>query len=205
MRRTLFVTTLLALTLAPALEAQHRGYPDRGRYDDRRGYSDRGRNDRIAVLARELQETANYVYREAARNNRRPSRAEARVLTDLYQLQQQADRFYYEVRDRRPGSSGRDFAALESAFFQTANSLRYIRSRSYIDQGMDRIYSLMTDMSRYYDRGYRQGYSRWDRSRGWDRRGWYEENDRSRYGRERYRDYYKDDDDDRRHGRRDND
>ncbi|HEY9420155.1 MAG TPA: hypothetical protein VIW92_01985 [Thermoanaerobaculia bacterium] len=205
MRRTaLFAaTTLLALSLAPALEAQYRRYPDRDRYDrDRYGY-DRGQSGRIAELAREIDEAATYIYHEAARNNRRPNRAEARVLADLRQLDQRAEQFRYRAAGYSRGASqtSRYFAALEGAFFETAESLRYIEERSYIERGMDRIYTLLNEVSRYYDRGYRSGYDRWDRGRGgWSRSDRYGRDER-RYGQERYRDYYRggyDDDDHRR-------
>lgn len=200
-RTTLFATALLALSLAPALEAQYRGYPDRDRHDrDRYGY-DRGQSGRVSDLAREIDEAATHAYREFARNNRRPDRAEARVLSDLRQLDQRAERFRYEIRDNYRGNDhrrdsrqdSRSFAALEDAFFETAESLRYIENRPYVDRGMDRIYTLLNEVSRSYGRGYRSGYDRWDRGRGWsrsDRHG----RDEHRYGRERYRDYYKDND-----------
>ena len=187
-RTTLFAaTTLLALSLAPALEAQYRGSD---RYDrDRSGY-DRG--GRAADLAREIDEAATYAYREFAQNNRRPDRAEARVLSDLRQLDQRAERFYYEMRDGRRDTrqNSRSFAALEEAFFETAESLRYIEERPYVDRNMDRIYSLLNQVSRSYGAGYRSGYNRWDNNRGWSRSDRYGRDER-RYGRERYRDYYK--------------
>ncbi|HEX6899464.1 MAG TPA: hypothetical protein VF789_07125 [Thermoanaerobaculia bacterium] len=187
---TLFATTaLLALSLASAAQAQYRGYPDRD-YRDRYGY-DRN-NGRVSDLAREIDEVATAAYREFARNNRRPNRAESRVLSDLRELDQRAEQFRYQVRDnRRGGQDSRYFAALESAFFETAESLRYINDRPYVDRGMDRIYTLMNEVSRYYGRGYRSGYDRWDNNRGWSRQDRYGR-DEYRYGRERYRDYYKD-------------
>lgn len=190
-RTTLFATTaLLTLSLAPALQAQ-RGYPDRDR--DRYGY-DRGR---VADIAREIDENASYAYREFARNNRRPNRAEARVLSDLRQLDQRAERFRYEIRDNNRGSrdsrqDAQTFAALEDAFFEAAESLRYINDRPYVDRGMDRIYTLLNEVSRSYGRGYRTGYDRWDRGRGWNRSDGRYGRDERRYGQERYRDYYKD-------------
>ena len=196
MRRTttLFATTaLMALSLASAAQAQYRGYPDRDSRDrDRYGY-DRG-SGRVSELAREIEESATYAYREFARNNRRPDRAEARVLSDLRQLEQRAERFRYEVRDGRrdPRQDSRSFAALEGAFFETAESLRYIDNRPYVDRGMDRIYTLLNEVSRTYGRGYRSGYDRWDRNRGWSRDDDRYGRDERRYGRERYRDYYKD-------------
>lgn len=191
-RTTLFATTaLLALSLASAAQAQYRGYPDRD-YRDRNGYGyDRG-SGRVAELAREIDEVATSAYREFARNNRRPNRDEARVLSDLRQLDQRAEQFRYQVRDnRRGGQDTQYFAALENAFFETAESLRYIQDRPYVDRGMDRIYTLLNEVSRSYGRGYRGGYDRWNDNRGWSRQNRY---DREEYrsGRERYRDYYKD-------------
>jgi hypothetical protein len=195
-RTTMIATALFALSLAPALQAQW-GYRDQDRYR-----YDGQRTERIAVLAHELEEVAASIYREAARNNRRPNRAEARVLADLRDLNAQASRFHDRVegagyRGYRQGShpTARDFAALEDAFFETADSLRYIQRRSYIDRGMDRIHGLMSELSRYYGRGSRDryGYDRWDRGR----QGRYEDRyDRGRHDRDWYKDHGDDDDDD---------
>jgi hypothetical protein len=194
-RTTLFATTaLMALSLASAAQAQYRGYPDRDYRDrDRYGHDRYDRGGRLADLAREIDEAATYAYREFAQNNRRPDRAEARVLSDLRELDRRAEQFRYEVRDGRRDSrqDSRSFAALEDAFFETAESLRYIQDRPYVDRGMDRIYTLLNEVSRSYGRGYRGGYDRWDRNRGWSRQDRYGR-DEHRYGRERYRDYYKD-------------
>ena len=193
MRRTttLFATTaLMALSLASAAQAQYRGYPDRDNRDrGRYGYDSGGR---LTDLAREIDENATYAYREFAQNNRRPNRAEARVLSDLRELDRRAEQFRYELRDGRRDSrqDSRSFAALEDAFFETAESLRYINDRPYVDRGMDRIYTLLNELSRSYGRGYRSGYDRWDNNRGWSRQDRYGRDER-RYGRERYRDYYK--------------
>jgi hypothetical protein len=183
-RITVLTACLLALALAPALQAQMRGYPPPDTY--RNPYPDSGRWNRIAALANELEDTATYIHREFERNNRRPNRAEARVAADLHELNAQAARLRAQIegygyqdgygyrdrygnrdgygyrQDRRYGRD--DFARLEEAFFDLSDSLRYIRPRPYVDRGMDRIYELMNALGRYYGRsGYGQGYSGRDR------------------------------------------
>jgi hypothetical protein len=186
MRRTTVTTALLlALSLAPALQAQYRdnrgGYPDQDRYRNDSRY---GRGQRIDAVADEIADVAYSIRREYERNNRRPDRDEARVLYALRELDNRAHRFQTQTDDRGYGSrqnrTNDEFAALENAYFDLAESLRYISARPYVDRGMDRISSLMRDASRYYGRDGRG--SRYDRyGRGGD---WHD-----RYGRDgRYRD-----------------
>lgn len=193
---TLIATAALALSLTSAAQAQWSNrYPDRGRS-----------TGRVAELAYEIEATATSIYREAARNNRRPDRNEARVLSNLRELEDRAQEFRQEVRDGRwddrrydrrddrrdsrrdSREDARDYDRLADAFYTTADSLRYIDRRPYIDRGMDRIYVLLREVSQSYG-----GNDRW----GWsDRRGWRDRDDfRGRYdqGRGRY------DRDDRRH------
>ena len=194
---TLIATAALALSLTSAAQAQWSNrYPDRGRG-----------NGRVAELAYEIEATATSIYREAARNNRRPDRDEARVLANLRELEDRAQEFRQEVRDGRwddrrydrrydrndrrndrrdSREDARDYDRLADAFYATADSLRYIDRRPYIDRGMDRIYVLLREVSEVYG-----GNDRW----GWsDRRGWRDRDDfRGRYDRDRGR--Y----DDRRH------
>jgi hypothetical protein len=149
------------------------------------------RNDRnygnVSELAREVARTADAVHREYERNNRRPNRDEARVAVALHELEQAAVRFYDNVgggyghgydRDSRRGNAGtRDFENLLRAFDVATDTLRYINRRPYVDRGLDRIWSLMSQMDRYYggvmDRYGRGGRNRYDR-------------DDDRYGRDRY-------------------
>lgn len=207
-RLTVLTAFLLALAVAPALQAQVRVYPPQDPY--RNPYSNYGHGDRIAALAHELEDTATYIHREFERNNRRPNRAEAQVAAELHQLNEEAARLHalvegrgdedgYGYRDRYgyrdPYGNGNgygyrqdrrygreEFARLEEAFFDLSDSMRYIRPRPYVDRGMDRIYALMNELGRYYGRGgYGQGYS------GRDRYG----HDRDRYdGYDRDRDDY---------------
>ena len=184
MKRITVLVALLALSLAPALQAQSRDSRDRYRYPSS------GQWDRVAALARELEETATYIHRHYERNNRRPDRAEARVAADLHELNQQASRLYRQIEGRGYGyrDDNRDdhrddrgyrqdrryrddsFTRLEEAFFGLSDSLRYIRPRPYVDDGMDRIYRLMNEIGGYYGRsGYGRGYQ-----------------GRDRYGRDRY-------------------
>ncbi|MEA2599768.1 MAG: hypothetical protein QOF89_760 [Acidobacteriota bacterium] len=184
-RTTLITTALLALLLAPAVQAQYGGYGSPDRYRDR--YPDYGHMDRVSALAHDIDTTARSIYREAARNNRRPSRYEAQMLDDLYQLYGRADRFHDQVEsDRRnPRRTAAEFAELERAFNRLGETMQYVHPRSYVDRGMERIYSLMTELSRYYGR---TGYDRWGHYGRGDRDR-YDRNDRDRDGR-----YDRDDD-----------
>ena len=181
-RNTLIATALFALMLAPALQAQYGGYGYPDRYRDR--YPDYGHMDRVSALAHDIDLTARSIYREAARNNRRPDRYEAQMLNDLYQLYGRADRFHGLVESYRrdPRRTAIEFAELERAFYRLGETMRYVHPRGYVDRGMQRIYSLMTELSRYYGRsgydrwgGYgRDGYDRYDRN---DRYDGYDRND----------------------------
>ena len=190
MRRTtkLMTTALLALSIAPALQAQ--GY----RQDARRySYPETRHVSRLAAIAHDIEQNATYIRREFERNNRRPDNAEARAIDTLNQLNAEADRFHDEVERyrRSPRRSADEFAALERAFNATERSLRRIDRRPYVDRGMVRIYTLMNELSSYYGR--RSGYyGTWDRDR---RDG---DRDHDRYDRDRDRDRDHDGHDDHR-------
>jgi hypothetical protein len=184
MRRTARWTTmttaaLLALSLAPALQAQRWGDRNDARNNDR--YRDRypnsGQMERVTALAREIDSTAHYILREAERNNRRPDRDEARMLSSLRGLDQRTERYYERIGSYRrdPRRTADEFSALEAAFYQVEDTLRYVEPRGYVDRGMERIHDLMNELSRYYGRS---GYGSW-RDRGQDR------HDDGRYGRDR--------------------
>lgn len=157
------------------------------------------RNDRsygnVSELAREVARTADVIHREYERNNRRPDRDEARVAVALHELEQAAVRFYDNVgggyghgynRDSRRGSGGsRSFENLLRAFDATADTLRYINRRPYVDRGMDRIWSLMSELDRHY--GVMDRYGRHGRDGRYGR-------DDGRYGRDRYDRYDRRDD-----------
>jgi hypothetical protein len=167
-RSTVLTAAFLTLFLASALQAQRWGYRDSNRYPGA------GQMERATVLAHELENTAASINRQAERNNRRPDRAEARVLADLHTLEERAAHLHDQVESNRrnPRHTTNDFTALEDAFLETAESLRFIRPHGYIDRGMDRIYSLMNELGRYYGRG-----------SGDSRRGYY---GRDRYGQDPY-------------------
>jgi hypothetical protein len=150
--KRLTLIALLTLTLVPALQAQGYRNDDR-RYDGRHAYPDVNRLGRAVAIAHEIDEQATYIRREFERNNRRPDRAEARAIGTLNQLNAAAARFHDEVdRSRNPRRSADEFAALERAFNTTERSLRRIARRPYVDQGMQRIYTLMNEMGGYYGR-----------------------------------------------------
>jgi hypothetical protein len=174
-RTTVFAAALLTLSLAPALQAQYRAqdrdqYGDQSRDQDRYRYD--SRNDRGTAIAHEIEDVAYSIRREYERNNRRPDRDEARALYGLRELHTRAARFEQQVDYRsNRRNAGDEFAALENAFFDLSESLRYISPRPYVDRGMDRIAGLMSDLSRYYGRS--------DRDRGrYGQDGRYDRDDR---------------------------
>lgn len=172
-RSAVIATALFALALAPALQAQYRGNRDSYRYS----YPNTGQMERVAVLAHEIDDVATSIRRQAERNNRRPDRDEARMLADLRALDGRASHFHAQVESYRqdPRHTADDFAALEESFFRLGETLRYVNRRPYIDRGLDRIYPLLNELSRYYGRS-------GDDRRGSDRYG----QDRYGYGRDRY-------------------
>ena len=195
MRHTtkLMTTALLALSIAPALQAQ--GY----RQDARRySYPETRHVSRLAAIAHDIEQNATYIRREFERNNRRPDNAEARAIDSLNQLNAEADRFHDEVERyrRSPRRSADEFAALERAFNVTERSLRRIDRRPYVDRGMVRIYTLMNELSGYYGRRANY-YGTWDRDR-YDGDRDHDRDGRDRYDRDRDRDHDHDGHDDHR-------
>ncbi|MEO6195210.1 MAG: hypothetical protein ABIS20_19500 [Thermoanaerobaculia bacterium] len=197
MRHTTLITaSILALSLAPAAQAQSwgvhvqlgstDGYRDGYRYS----YPDIGHVDRVSRLAHEIDRTATFIHDQAERNNRRPDRAEARALADLHELNEQAAHFHDVLESYRqnPSHTVNDFADLERAFSTAARSLRRIEPRSYINRGMEQIYVLMNELSRYYGRS--SGYGSW--GHGQYDGGRY---DHGRYGHDQYDQYDQDDED----------
>ncbi|HEX4962297.1 MAG TPA: hypothetical protein VF173_15785 [Thermoanaerobaculia bacterium] len=181
MKRTSLITAaLLALLLAPAVQAQYPGNGNRYPSRDADRYPDYGHMDRVSVLAHEIDATARGIYRQAARNNRRPNPYEAQMLDDLQQLAANAAHFHDEVEGNRqnPRHTAHDFARLEESFNQLGATMQNVRPRPYVDRGMQQIYSRMTELSRYYGGN---GYNRWGHY-GHDR------NDRDRYNRDQDRD-----------------
>lgn len=176
------VLGLTTLTVARADERDQRYAVPYSSYSD----------SRVAPLAREVDDIATRIYREYARNNRRPDREERAVLDRLNELSDRADRFSDGARDGRYDSRNdrydrydrydrrssrvddRDYRALVDAFYRTENALRYIQRRPYVDDGMDRIASRLRELSRYYG-GYDQfdRYDRYDRNDNGRHNGWY--------------------------------
>jgi hypothetical protein len=174
----------LALSVSPAAFGADSRDWNRDRDRDRRSavrYDPR----RVAVLAHELEQTAESIHRQAERNNRRPDRWEARMLAALHELNEEAERFHEQVESRHndPRSSGRDFEDLVETYWRTGDVLDRVAPRPYVDRGMERIGSLLSELSGYYGRGRgHYGYDRNDRrghgrhgydrdGRGHDRRG----------------------------------
>jgi hypothetical protein len=189
MRSTVFVTTtVLVLALSTVARADDRDryrHDDRyrDRYDDRYDNRYRGddRNGRVSAIAREIEQTAAAMHREYERNNRRPDRDEARVAATLHELHEEAYQFArgsggYGGGYGRDSRHGNGYDSLLRAFDEVAYSLDRINRRPYVDRGMDRIWSLMSELDRYSGRSGR-GYNRYDRG-GWRDRGY---RDRDRY------------------------
>jgi len=178
--KTIMTAAVLALTLTTA--AARAQYPQ---YRSDR-YPDRNQTDRVTSVAYELGRTAISMQREYDRNNRRPDRDEARVALQLRALADESSRFYNDMgRYRRdPRQTQRGIERLLQVYDRTADSLRYIDRRGYVDRGMDRMGDLLTDLARAYgvsdwhrDRYDRDGHGRYDR----DRRGGYDRDGRGAY------------------------
>jgi hypothetical protein len=214
MKLTPWIAALtLTMGLTPALRAQQYGYPRQdGRYDSRYGndswrYGNPNRtwhSGRVSAYAHDIDEVATYIHEQAERNNRRPDREEARALAQLHELNDAAEHFHEQVeqnnRDYRHTRD--DFAELIAAYNNAVDALRYIQPRPYVDRGMNRIASDMTEIARYYGSSYgrlfetgrwgrsgRDGYDRYDRDGRYDRDSRYD----SRYDRDRdgYDDRYR--------------
>lgn len=176
--RSLKLIPLAALTLALSASALQAAEPWRspdrydGRYDRYDDRYDRRSDRRASDLAEEIERTAYFMRREAERNNRRPDRWEARMLSALRELNQEASQFRSQVDDRRYNSnrSERDFQELVRAYRETGGVLDRNDPRPYLDRGMVQIGDLLSELSSYYGR---RGDYRWDRY------------DRDRYGRDR--------------------
>jgi len=167
MRSTLFVTTILALSLSTAAMADERDRYRSDRRDDRYQdrYDDRYRGDsrygRVDDIAREIERTAAAMRREYDGNNRRPDRDEARVSAALRELHEEAYQLSRQAGSyRRDSRGGRGYDGLLRAFDRTADSLERISPRPYVDHGMERIWNLISELDRHHgrsDRGYGRG------------------------------------------------
>jgi NTP pyrophosphatase (non-canonical NTP hydrolase) len=189
MRSTVFVTTaVLILSLSIVARADDRDryrhddrYQDHDRYQQNDRYDDRYRGDsrRTEAIVREIEQTAAAMHREYERNNRRPDRDEARVAATLHELHEEAYELArgsrYSGNYRGGSRHDRGFDGLVRAFDEVAESLERIRPRPYVDRGMDRIWSLMSELDRY--NGGRS--DRYDR--GWNNRGYRDHGSRDRY------------------------
>lgn len=162
---SLILTAALALSIAPALQAQGYYRPD-GRSTI---FPDAGHLDRVSAIAHQIDETALSISRQYARNNRRPDRDEARALERLRDLSTAAGQFHDQVESyrREPRRTADDFARLERAFYSADRSLGRVAPRPYVDSGMNRIHDLMNELGGYYGRhaGYygAWGHDRYDR------------------------------------------
>lgn len=186
---TLLATAILALALAPALQAHgfahppeqdqdqpqyqpqdqypsQNPYPTQNQYPDDNAYPAPVHMDRVSVLAHSIDETATYIHRQFERNNRRPNPAEVQAMEQLHALNVQAAHFHDDVEgyQQNPRHTVRAFMALENAFNDTVSALRQTPRRSYVDRGMVRIYTQMNELAGYY--GHRAGhYGSWGHPR----------------------------------------
>ena len=186
--RSLIIASMLTLSLTSLTVSQANA---QGRY----GYpgSDRGSSS-VDRLAGEIEDLASGIYREYARNNRRPDHSERRALDSLRELNVRADRFSSVMDDRRDmRHSDREYDLLVTAFFETQESLDRISRRPYVDRGMYEIGQRLRQMDRRFDRFEDRGRGgrsdrngrydrdgrdgRWDRYDSWDR---YDRYDRGR-------------------------
>lgn len=193
MRSSIVIPTAvltLALSMAPALRADDQDW----RRHDRSNRYDRHDTRRVAALANEMRETASGIYHEAARNNRRPDRSEARMLSALRELSQEAHDFQRQVAYRSEGSrqTSREFDDLVDAYRETGRALDRVAPRPYVDRGMQRIGYLLSEIAGSYGRQGRYGYDRNRRDDRDHRYGRDRRYDRDRYGRDRDRDDWDD-------------
>lgn len=185
--RSIITASMLALSLSTLTIA-------RADAQTRYGYPDSYRGGSVDRMADEVEDIASGIYREYARNNRRPDHEERRALEALRDLNVRADRFSTVVDDRRDRRNGdREYQALVSSFFRTQDTLDRISRRPYVDRGLYEIGHLLRQMDRHFD-GYgdRDGYrgrdrdgrydrdGRWDRYDSWDRYDRYDRRDRGR-------------------------
>jgi hypothetical protein len=191
-RSFLVITAALALGLSSTSWADSR--------DDR--YNSYNQRSSIVGLANQVEDLAEQIHKQYARNNRRPDRDEHRALTRLRELDYRADDFYNRVRSSRqdPRYTAREFQELLRTYSATEDALYRIDRRPYVDRGMERIDDLLRQMSRYYGlRTDRRSYGdrdRWDRDSRWDRDR-RDRRDDGRWDRDRYDKDDDDDDDDR--------
>ncbi|HYG62082.1 MAG TPA: hypothetical protein VEL74_05845 [Thermoanaerobaculia bacterium] len=171
--RSLIIASMLTLSLTSLTVSQANA---QGRY----GYPDSYRGSTsVDRLADQIDDIAEGIYREYARNNRRPDRDERRALEALRELNVRADRFSRVMDDRRDmRHSDREYDLLVRSFFETQDSLDRISRRPYVDRGMFQIGQLLRQMDRRFDRyddrdrgrgGRYDRDGRWDRYNDWDR------------------------------------
>lgn len=170
MKLTPWITaTVLALGLTSAVQAQYQGYPSGQSYGQSYGYG-RWDGQRTYSVAHQIDQTASWIYRQAARN-RSQDRGEYRALTALYRLSAAASHFHGEVESYRqdPRHTANDFARLVAAYNQAVDSLRWIDQRPYVERGMDRIGEMLNELSPFYGRSYDRYQDRYDRDHRYDR------------------------------------
>jgi hypothetical protein len=191
--KTLILTAgLTLLGTVPAAWAQYRTddrpYPPQT--DEQRGPAYGPDYGQVARAAHEIQQTAASINFQAFRNNRRPNDQEAEMLDRLRDLSTRSRHFQAEIaRSRDLQYTVNDFQALADSFDATADAMRVVNRRPYLDQGMARIAYLMNQLAPAYgvnlDFRARLGYGDRDRDRDGDR---YRDRDRDRnYDRDGYR------------------
>jgi hypothetical protein len=199
---TIALATAAALGLGASAQAQQgtydpdygqppdagyqQGYPQGNQAPYDNGYAGPRSYRQLLIAAQEMDDAANYAYRQFERNNRRPNPDEAQVSARLEELAQNARHFHREVASYRgdPRHKQDDFQRLVQAYERAADATRYISARPYVDRGMERIglridqtasiYGMnLAEMNRYrgerrYNRGRDDRYRRDDTYRGYD-------------------------------------
>jgi hypothetical protein len=144
---TIALATAAALGFGVSARAQQGGYyPNYGHqqgyrtpYDN--GYAGPRSYRQLLIAAQEMDDAANYMYRQFERNNRRPDPNESEVSARLEELAQNARHFHREVATYRgdPRHKQDDFQRLVEAYERAADATRYVSERPYVDRGMQRL------------------------------------------------------------------
>jgi len=161
----LFLLSVFTIGLGLATTAcssqQYYRNPYHGDRYERKGY-DNG-YERVRELSYELERTTNYLKETAKNNTYRRSRLEDYLIDKLKDLDHEAGEFAHEVdhnRDLR--KSADEFRDVSKKYYAARNALQGFPghgSYSYFYGDLDRLNSIMTELSRYY--GYNSSYDRY--------------------------------------------
>jgi hypothetical protein len=148
--RTMLTTTaltVLSFTVASDSRAEHRTFGT-----TELGWPQQGRMTQVQRLARELEQAATRVHRDAlAQAHHRTSR-EAQALYRLGRLENAAQSFRDEVRGpyRNPRDSRVAFRSLVRAYNRAAEALDGLHGHGNVYAGFNRVESLLAELSDSY-------------------------------------------------------